>query len=342
MKYIFDQTAYAVTKASKYNATNKARADVTKIMESVGCKPFNVYVKKYKIPKLTGVVILFWYVRLLLKLKKQDELYIQFPINKKFLKYFFQLLQILKKRGVRLVFIIHDLDYIRFDKYKVYKEHILNCLRIADFIIAHTPAMRQHLIGEKIVSPISVLYLFDYLTEDDMTDKDYCIQHKDEVIFAGNLAKSKFLQPLNEFSFINTRFVLYGLKPEMDFHIGMEYVGAFRPDNTSFIKGGWGLVWDGDSLDECSGLYGEYLKYNASHKLSLYITSGIPVIVWSHCGLANWIVQNKLGIAIDSIKDIDSRLCRVSDDEYLSILECVRTQAKLLRNGDMLKNALCV
>ena len=30
--------------------------------------------------------------------------------------------------------------------------------------------------------------------------------------------------------------------------------------------GNWGLVWDGDSIDECSGQWGEYLKINNPHK----------------------------------------------------------------------------
>lgn len=339
-KYIYDQTAYLEAKSSKYNASNKARADVTKILEDAGYNPYNIYIRDYAIPKITGLLFLIRYFLLIFKLRKGDELCIQYPIRRNMLTYFYKMLYILKKCGVTIIFIIHDLDYIRLDNYKKTKNSILNPLRLADKIVAHTPNMKEHLINEGIKSPISVLYLFDYLTKDPINSIDYCLQHKNEIVFAGNLIKSAFLRPLNEYKFKIVSFNLYGLKPDYSFSTGKEYKGVFKPNNTAYIKGGWGLVWDGDSLDGCSGLMGNYLKYNASHKLSLYITAGIPVIVWSQCGLAKWITENKLGIAINSLEELDKVISGISDEIYLEIIHNVHSQSKLLRSGKMLLNAL--
>ena len=46
------------------------------------------------------------------------------------------------------------------------------------------------------------------------------------------------------------------------------------------MEGSFGLVWDGISVETCAGVYGEYLKVNNPHKTSLYLASGIPVIIW--------------------------------------------------------------
>lgn len=340
MRYILDHTAYLASKSDKYNASSKARIDVTKILENAGYIPYNIFVKKYPIPKLTGILFLIKYCKLLVKIKAGDELCIQYPVKRTMLYFFQNVIKILKKRKVKVVFIIHDLDYIRLDSYKDLKNAILAPLHLADNIIAHTFNMADHLKNEGITAPINILYLFDYLTKDPIISIDYCLQHKYEVVFAGNLIKSVFLRRLNEYKFEIVRFNLYGLKPVFSFSLGKEYKGAFKPENTSYIQGGWGLVWDGDSLDGCSGLMGNYLRYNASHKLSLYITAGIPVIIWSQCGLAEWITEKKLGITINSLEELDNVLSRISNESYLEILHNVHAQSELLRSGKMLLNAL--
>ncbi len=340
MKYILNHTAYLEANTAKYNASSKARTDVTTILENVGYMPHNIYVRNYKMPKMSGAVFLLRYCAFFLKLRRGDELCIQYPIKRNMLYYFFVLLKLLKKRGVRIVFVVHDLDYLRIDSYMDIKTKILKPLYLADKIIAHTPSMKEHLESEGIKTKIDVLYLFDYLTKDPITPTEYCISHKNEIVFAGNLQKSKFLRQLNNYTFDYVKFAFYGLKPDYSFSEGKDYKGVFKPENTSFIKGGWGLVWDGDSLDTCTGLIGEYLKYNASHKLSLYITAGIPVIVWSSSGLAKWITENKLGLCINSLKELDSVLSSISEEEYLVILHNVQAQCKILRSGRMILNAL--
>ena len=40
------------------------------------------------------------------------------------------------------------------------------------------------------------------------------------------------------------------------------YFGSFLPDELPVaLEGGFGLVWDGDSAETCSGVFGEYLRF---------------------------------------------------------------------------------
>lgn len=342
MNYIFDQTAYPVKSSNIFNATNKARADVTKIMESRGCVPFNVYVNgyKYKFQFIFRLFYVLWrYLKLYFLLKKGDRLYIQYPVGRRFLVFFRVLIEKIKQKGVTVKFLIHDLDYIRLPYYVSIKKEILAPLRLADLIVAHTDNMQNVLREAGIECPIRVLHLFDYLTTDKMSDENYCMNHRKEVIFAGNLVKSMFIKKVIDYPFHSVKFDFYGVKPDMQFAMHTNYIGMFKPENVSFIKGGWGLVWDGNSLDECSGMIGNYLKINASHKLSLYISAGIPVVVWNQCGLAQWIKDNKLGIAISSLKELDNLLESISEKEYSDIFYSVRSMSLKLRNGEMLANA---
>ena len=68
------------------------------------------------------------------------------------------------------------------------------------------------------------------------------------------------------------------------------------------LFGSFGLVWDGMSSETCKGSFGEYLRINNPHKTSLYLASGIPVIIWSKAALAEFIEKNKCGIRHERIR----------------------------------------
>ena len=78
----------------------------------------------------------------------------------------------------------------------------------------------------------------------------------------------------------------------------------------------FGLVWDGDSVDECSGNWGEYLKINNPHKTSCYLRAHIPVIVWKQAAMADFVEKNGVGIAVDSLRDIGAALSHLSKTDY--------------------------
>ena len=66
----------------------------------------------------------------------------------------------------------------------------------------------------------------------------------------------------------------------------------------------------------CSGNTGEYLKYNNPHKLSLYMASGLPVIVWKKSAIAEFVLSNNVGIAVDSIFEIKDNINKITDEQY--------------------------
>ena len=87
--------------------------------------------------------------------------------------------------------------------------------------------------------------------------------------------------------------------------LNVEYKGAFLPNEIpSKLEGSFGLVWDGDSTDGCNGASGDYIRYNNPHKLSLYISSCLPVIVWSQAAIADFVRQHNIGFCVDKLIDI--------------------------------------
>ncbi len=105
-------------------------------------------------------------------------------------------------------------------------------------------------------------------------------------------------------------------------------------------EGDFGLVWDGDSVDSCSGDWGEYLKVNTPHKISLYIRCGLPVIVWREAAMAGFIEENGIGISIDSLRDIEGVYERMTQDEYEQMCDNVRRVSDLMSEGGYFSRAI--
>jgi len=334
MKYVLNQQI-VLSEDMKYNATSKAREDVNRTFRDCGFKVVEMtYVQNKRFPYLTYFRILIDLLVFAIRIGKKHDIYLQYPINQhpRNLKLFSKLLHL---RDNRLIIIVHDIQGIR-DKNDAWLQHEIAFLNTTDKVICHTPAMEEKLKQWGLATATDILYLFDYY----VNEKTYRVPtlEKDVVVFAGNLIKSKFISQLIQTPFKYIKFRYYGM-PELEITDEKchEYCGRFTPDNVSYIKGGWGLVWDGDALGTCSGEKGDYLRYNSSHKISLYLAAGIPLIVWEHSSLAKWIKDKNIGICIQNISELESSIQSISDDEYRIMANNVLGISKELRNGIFLK-----
>ena len=185
-------------------------------------------------------------------------------------------------------------------------------------------------INNKIIS----LGIFDYLNSQDINTNKHFTK---SIVFAGSLHKSTFLQKLAS----STQISLWGPHPAQGYPANIHYHGIKNADILpKYIDGSFGLVWDGPSLDTCSGNFGDYLRYNTPHKTSLYLSSGIPVIIWEKAAMANFIEKEGVGITIDSLANLDNVLDRISDEDYAVIKANTIALAQKLRSGFYIKSAL--
>ena len=222
----------------------------------------------------------------------------------------------IRKRN-KLILLVHDIHSMRRGDQEGIKREI-ELLNLANGLILHNRFMKEKLqeYGLK-TEKIYLLQVFDYLYNGPSKN------HFDEdgVAFAGNLDKSIFLNDLliaNK----NTEFHLYG-KTEQPFEASnAKYYGSILPDELpGKLTGKYGLVWDGESLIGSSGILGEYTRFNNPHKLSLYLTAGLPVIVWNEAAIAEFVREHHIGICTETIDQIDSLLSSVSKNEYKMMVE---------------------
>jgi len=330
------------------NAGNKARNDVEEIVKREGYQPLLLTVEdwyqmgtvKAQRHKAKALAQAFS------QLKSGDQLLIQFPM----LHHSFfttRLVRKIQRRGVQVYFIIHDLEALRYAnldtvplKHKI-RVHLQesSLLKVVDGVIAHNPIMKSVLVEKglpehKLVS----LEIFDYLIP-NYQEKDG--QSKDQpIIVAGNLAQEKagYLYQLPA----RPAYNLYGIGFDESRALENEaYFGSFLPDELpAALEGGFGLVWDGDSAETCSGVFGEYLRYNNSHKASLYLASGFPLVVWKQSALSHFVLEKNCGVAVESLHDLKNTIENLSDADYQELVANAKNIGKKIRDGFYLTSAL--
>ena len=330
------------------NAGNKARNDVEEIVKREGYQAlvlsvdnwYEMSTVKAQLHKSKA------FGQALDQLQQGDELLIQFPMLH---HSFFTTHHVKKaqKKGVKVNFIIHDLEALRYVNVENFPlKHKIRIqiqesglLGAADGIIAHNPIMKSVLVDKGIAEDkIVSLGIFDYLIPNFQEKSG---QTKDQpIIVAGNLAQEKagYLYGLPA----EPAYNLYGVGFDESRALENEtYFGSFLPDELpAALEGGFGLVWDGDSAETCSGVFGEYLRYNNSHKASLYLASGFPLVVWKQSALSHFVLEKDCGIAVDSLHDLKETIDNLSDADYQDLVDNAKRVGQEIRDGHYLKTAL--
>jgi len=225
-----------------------------------------------------------------------------------------------KHKKVKFIAAIHDLESLRMGVQKgvEHNQELTDTadnkvLRCFDKIICHNDFMKKYLIEkgfeeDKLVS----LEIFDYLTDAQMNN-----QVTDGLAIAGNLSKGKSTY-IYELLKTNPNYKLNLFGPNFDKSIELgekiEYFGSFKPEVLP--------------------------RYNNPHKTSLYLASGIPVIIWKEAAIARFIEENNAGVVVGSLLEIENVLNNISEEEYAQIKKNAKEIGAKLREGYYYKKAL--
>lgn len=319
-----------------FNALKKAPSDIQRSLEDIGAKPEYIVIPETNSKIKSWVIKMYYMMRLYSKLKANDELFFQ---GYGYSRSVSTLVQLARRKRAKSYYIVHDVNFLRFrESYNDTKE--IKYLNIFDCLYVHTESMAEQLRGHGISTPMKIMHIFDYYSDDSVMAKEEIFDLKNIVAFAGNLDKSHFLEQLvNTQIPSNVTYRLYGISQDARKleNSQIKYMGTFQPNHTGALKAGWGLLWDGDSVDTCDGELGRYLKINASHKLSLYLTCGMPVIVWKESSLADWLTEKGVCITINSLREIPEAISNISDKQYSKMIDNAIELSCQLRKGELLK-----
>lgn len=266
-----------------------------------------------------------------------DIVIFQFPL---YARMHVILVALLRWKGAHIVCLIADIEGLR-DGDATLLEKEKKALRRFLFFIVHNSRMKDWVLSLVPNATIAQFEFFDYLT----TPVSNSRKKDNRVVFAGNIQKSPFVLDLERIyeKYPQLKFVIYG--PHYPEKAGVpknvEYKGVFEPyELVNHIEGSFGLVWDGMSIERCTGTYGEYLAYNSPHKLSLYIMTGIPLIAPNMSAGAILIKKYGIGCVIESLTELAEVINNIDESAYLAMVQNTRSLALKISQGECLTEAL--
>ena len=335
MRYIFDEKI-----GLSYNASSKARDDIDYFVkryvsaDNQSYKTIGMNDKSKVRGKLGKAILGLWsLLNVFAVLGKRDILFVQSSM-----KILSRIDRIKKIRRFRVIYLIHDLDALR-DRYNddAAIAGMVEELNRQEVVICHNPKMADELRRRGCTTHLISMDIFDYHT--DLPEKSVYHADNPTVIFAGNLspAKTGFLYQMDGTE-LPYKVNVYG-KKERDFE-RLTYKGCFPPEQLpEIMEGSYGLIWEGksDTYDESAH---PYIMFNNPHKASLYIVSGLPIIIWEKAALADFVSGHQIGITVANLGDIADKLAEISDEQYSAMSERLRQIRKELIGGAHIHKAL--
>lgn len=315
-------------------AASKARIDVSEILTVEG------YQKLHLPVKMTLKNIWQFRKSLYNMARGSASVVMEYPFKQRKRMYIVYFL--CKLKGIKLYGIIHDILALRFHSSA---KRDVAILRLFDGLVSHNYFMTDWLRAQGYNKPIVNLNVFDYLLRDSQTFNESNFSNNMKILYAGNLAydKSTFIyhQDLNKLEKVDMH--LFGVNFDRERINGSKiaYKGVFNPGSPDLPeKYHFGLIWDGNSLDTCDGMAGEYTRYNNPHKLSLYLALGLPVIVWKEAAIAKFVLENNVGIALGSLNELKQIDKVVSEESYQNYINNISDISAKVRKGHFLSAAL--
>lgn len=265
----------------------------------------------------------------LLTMPKTHTFFVQLPqygFTKKWI------VQILLRR-FKSIALLHDIDRLR----TVSGGTSEKLARVADYLIT-TGRLHEYLPASENPGKTVRLEIWDYLLN---PMKEIRVGRKGQVIFAGSMGPRKSIAIFRA-EIRRLPLVLYGTIHNSGQALpGDIYKGPFDSENPQIdIEVAWGLIWEGGRNADNALAGNDYEKINQPHKLSFYLACGIPVIVWNGSFIAQYVSENKCGITVSSLEDIQCAIEKVSETEYAGISRNAKEIGMRLRQGWALKKAM--
>lgn len=329
---------------SVFNASGKAKIDFEYALKELGFKNLGFKQSSISSSFIGAVKNFVGITYALLRLPYKSVLFTQYPVNK-YRKY---IVFIARLKKCKMATIVHDVSFLR--KRTKNKNAELDNICKSDAIVVHNPTMKQWFLDQGVKIPVINLELFDYVVSNRPTQNDV-IKKVDtySLVYAGGYGgnKNSYVYDVDKVNTSKFNLKLYGKGFDSEKRIVAEqessvlYEGAFPADEIPYkIIGDFGLVWDGNSVETCSGQYGEYLKFNNPHKTSLYLLCGLPLVIWKEAALAPFVQEHNLGITISSLEELNDILEKLDFEDYKKIKESVLVFQKKVMSGEFGKKAI--
>lgn len=324
---------------NQQHAGTKAAEDISTIATNLGYHTINVIMRNTNEGKIAKIQRQIGYYKDWNKIYKTIEensiVLLQHPFHYPQLTRERILKKLKKEKNIKFISLIHDVEELRQFRYNnYYKSEFKFMIEMANVFVVHNKVMADFFVERGIAKEkIVILEIFDYLQKINTSKR---IIFNKTLNIAGNLDMEKcgYLKELFDLKTININLFgpnfTWGIENNSNIH----YKGSYPTDEIpNQLNEGFGLVWDGDSINGCIGKSGQYLKYNNPHKLSLYLSSGLPVVIWDGAAEAEFVKKYNVGICVESLYELDMIFDSLTKEKYQELLNNVNDVSKKLIKG---------
>lgn len=309
--------------------------DAEKVLISLNFQPL-IFPQANSYSLYAKVVRLFYLLKCLISLPRNAVLVFIHPLHAQLSKLLVESISKYRK-SVTLLCFIGDIEGFRDGDLNVLNKEKSFWLHCNKFLV-HNSSMYRWLYNNNSNSVMVKCEFFDYLAAPFQETRE----KKSLVTFAGNFDKAQFIWQLPKISG-STIFLLYG-NGKFEQFLGQGnvlYKGLYNPEILpALIEGSFGLIWDGTSIENLEGSYGEYNKYNSPHKLSLYILSSLPIICHKESAAAELVIKYNIGFTITSLHEVSDMIEKLTNSEYFQFQANCKKIAGKISSGGCIKKAL--
>ncbi|MGO2244066.1 MAG: sugar transferase [Pseudolactococcus laudensis] len=315
------------------NAIQKVNADVREVAMQMGYKP--LYIFRYDGSNESDEALNARIDGITAAVKPGDIILYLYPVLNGF-RFDKTFIGNLKARGCRFAISILDSEQLRYPKElfsyeQVGKEYTL--FNQAEALIVHGQAMADKLKELGNTSMMIQRGPFDYLMSDTEAQLTNHLQKK--LTFVGSFDKSPFISTWNYQTELSVFGSLYYGNSKETFPISpkVEFLGI---DNflQRIPRDRFGIFWD-EGFN-----YQVYSRYTSPHKVALYLSLGIPLIVWEESATAVLVNKYGLGFTITSLDEIDTLLQNTSDEALVELKKRVNEFSYFIREGSFTRRAI--
>lgn len=237
--------------------------------------------------------------------------------------------------GLKKITFVHDMKSLMFQSNRYLLSREIAFMNQTDLVILPSQKMADFLYAEGLtVKKIVIQRMWDFPV---MIDQSFRPQFGKVVNFAGkpDVEKFRFAKEW-KYDTVELRVTAEKANWAQGKHIG--FLGWF--DNDTFLvdalrrSGGFGLVWSEDPY------FSEYMKMNASYKLSTYLAAGIPVIVKSSIAEQETIIRKNLGLVVDSLDEAVEKIAAMCQEDYDKMVDAISVFSNLIRENYFVKKVL--
>jgi hypothetical protein len=277
-------------------------------------------------------------LKIFFSLSPDAIIFFQFPLYARMHKLLLRALRL--RPSIRVICIIVDVNGLKDGNAEVIKKEI-GMLSQFRYFIVHGKPMENWLKANVPRAITSCLNFFDFLTPPAVVSR----KKSAIVAFAGNLAKSPFIEKLHLVTSANSEltFHIYGPDASRKMINQPQVIlkGIYPPyELPSVLEASFGLLWDGESIEGAGGSLGDYMQYISHHKLSLYILAGLPIIAYENAGSAEMIKKMKIGLTAKTIMEIGQKIKHLSEEDYQLMRSNMKPIASRISKGENLLAAI--